>query len=59
MCIDGPDRAAQVWSLSNYMANVWVFFSHPAGLQGSPQTSPRQAHSPPRVPLAAQRKKSM
>lgn len=38
----------QVWSLSNYMANVWTYMRHP-GDPASPYTSPRQALSPPRL----------
>ena len=39
----------QVWSLSNYMANVWTYMRYPGDF-GSPHASPRQALSPPRLP---------
>ncbi|EIE19561.1 CDP-diacylglycerol--glycerol-3-phosphate 3-phosphatidyltransferase [Coccomyxa subellipsoidea C-169] len=46
-----------VWSLSNYMANVWTYFRYPNGL-ASPQNSPRPMLSPRLGSLPA-RKKSM
>ncbi|CAL5228181.1 g11263 [Coccomyxa viridis] len=38
-----------VWSLSNYMANVWTYMRYPGDL-ASPHASPRQALSPQRLP---------
>ncbi|CAK0785707.1 hypothetical protein CVIRNUC_008918 [Coccomyxa viridis] len=38
-----------VWSLSNYMANVWTYMRYP-GDPTSPQVSPRPVMSPPRFP---------